>query len=167
MDLDAIEAEARALGLSQRSIEDLLARYVHAIDDDRLEHWPDLFAAACSYNILPAGNHEAGLPIGYMYCASQGTLRDRVTALREANVYEPQRYRHLLSAVRMLGTDDGAVRVQSGFTVTRIMDSGELTLFATGKYLDRIVLENGTPRFREKLVILDSDCVDSLLVIPL
>ena len=78
MDFDTIEAEATALGLSQRKVEDLLARYVHTIDDDRLEEWPDLFAAECSYNIVPARNREAGMPIGYMYCASQGMLRDRV-----------------------------------------------------------------------------------------
>ena len=167
MDFDTIEAEASALGLSQRKVEDLLARYVHTIDDDRLEEWPDLFAAECSYNILPARNREAGMPIGYMYCASQGMLRDRVTALRKANIYEPQRYRHMLGAVRMLGTEAGAVCVQSSVTVTRIMESGDLTLFSTGKYLDRVVVENGQPRFREKLVILDSECLDSLLVIPL
>ena len=107
------------------------------------------------------------MPIGYMYCASQGMLRDRVTALRKANIYEPQRYRHMLGAVRMLGTEAGAVCVQSSVTVTRIMESGDLTLFSTGKYLDRVVVENGQPRFREKLVILDSECLDSLLVIPL
>ncbi len=167
MDFDTIEAAAGALGLSQRKVEDLLARYVHTIDDDRLEDWPDLFAAECCYNILPAGNHEAGRPIGYMYCASQGMLRDRVTALRKANIYEPHRYRHMLGAVRILGTEAGAVCVQSSVTVTRIMESGDLLLFATGKYLDRIVVEDGQPRFREKLVILDSDCLDSLLVIPL
>lgn len=167
MDADAIEAEAGALGLSQRKVEDLLARYVHTVDDDRLEEWPDLFAAECCYNILPASNHEAGMPIGYMYCASQGMLRDRVTALRRANIYEPQRYRHMLGAIRMLGADDGAVRVQSGFTVTRIMERGDMALFATGKYLDRIVVEDGQTRFREKLVVLDSECLDSLLVIPL
>ncbi len=167
MNLDAIEAEAGALGLSQRIIEDLLARYVHTIDDDRLEEWPTLFATECGYNILPAAGHEADMPIGYMYCASQGMLRDRVTALRKANIYEPQRYRHMLGAVRMLGTEAGTVCVQSAFTVTRIMESGDMALFSTGKYLDRIVVENGQPRFREKLVILDSECLDSLLVIPL
>jgi len=167
VDAEAIDAEAGALGLSQRKVEDLLARYVHTIDDDRLEDWPDLFAAACSYNVLPANNHEGGMPIGYMYCASQGMLRDRVTALRKANIYEPHRYRHMLGAVRMLGTEADAVRVQSSFTVTRIMEAGGMTLFATGKYLDRVVVENGHPRFREKLVVLDSECLDSLLVIPL
>ena len=69
----------------------------------------------------------------------------------------------MLGAVRMLGTEAGAVCVQSSVTVTRIMESGDLTLFSTGKYLD----QNGQPRFREKLVILDSECIDSLLVIPL
>jgi anthranilate 1,2-dioxygenase small subunit len=47
------------------------------------------------------------------------------------------------------------------------MHSGETTLFATGCYHDRVVLENGEARFAEKVVILDSRLIDTLLAIPL
>ena len=29
-------------------------------------------------------------------------LKDRVSALREANIYEPQRYRHLVSSIKIV-----------------------------------------------------------------
>jgi hypothetical protein len=51
--------------------------------------------------------------------------------------------------------------------VARIMHTGETALFATGRYLDRIVLTGDTARFAEKSVILDSRQVDTLLAIPL
>ncbi len=51
--------------------------------------------------------------------------------------------------------------------VARIMHTGETVLFATGRYHDRIVLDGGEARFAEKLVILDSRLIDTLLALPL
>ena len=48
-----------------------------------------------------AENYEAGLPLGLIYATSKDMLKDRVSALRDANIYEPQRYRHLISGVRI------------------------------------------------------------------
>jgi hypothetical protein len=47
------------------------------------------------------------------------------------------------------------------------MHTGETALFATGRYLDRVVLQDGVARFAEKAVILDSRLIDTLLAIPL
>ncbi len=47
------------------------------------------------------------------------------------------------------------------------MHTGETALFATGCYRDRVVFEDGAARFAEKLVILDSRLIDTLLAIPL
>ncbi len=46
-------------------------------------------------------------------------------------------------------------------------DDGETTLFATGRYLDRLDV-GAIPAFRfiERLVVLDSQKIDTLLVIP-
>ena len=51
--------------------------------------------------------------------------------------------------------------------IARIMQSGETTLFATGRYLDRIDVGREPYRFIERLVVLDSQKIDTLLVIPL
>jgi anthranilate 1,2-dioxygenase small subunit/terephthalate 1,2-dioxygenase oxygenase component beta subunit len=97
-------------------------------------------------------------------------LRDRVRALRDANVYEAQRYRHVVG-VPLIAADaadgEGVVAAQTSFMVARIMHTGETALFATGRYHDRIVLSGGATRFAEKLVILDSRLIDTLLAIPL
>ena len=42
-----------------------------------------------------------------------------------------------------------------------------MDLFATGKYLDEIVLETAVAKFRERIVVLDSRNVDILMVVPL
>jgi anthranilate 1,2-dioxygenase small subunit len=47
------------------------------------------------------------------------------------------------------------------------MHNGDSQLFATGRYLDKIAVGETPFRFVERLVILDSRKVDTLLVLPL
>jgi 3-phenylpropionate/cinnamic acid dioxygenase small subunit len=148
-------------------VQDLNARYVQAIDDNKLEAWPDFFTENGRYRITTAENVERGLPLGMIYATSRAMLRDRVRSLRDANVYEAQRYRHIIGAPLIERGQDGAASAQTSFIVARIMHTGETALFATGRYQDRIVFEDGEARFAEKLVILDSRLIDTLLAIPL
>jgi len=151
----------------QLAVENLLARYVHALDDDRLEDWPEFFVENGRYRITTAENHERKLPLPIVYADSRAMLRDRVSALRHANIYEAQRYRHAVSSVLVESVEAGVVRASSNFQVVRIMHTGESTLFATGRYLDRIRTEISGLRFEERIVVLDSRAVDTLLAIPI
>ncbi len=151
----------------QFKVQDLNVRYIEAIDDDRLEAWPDFFREKCLYRITTAENEAQGLPIGFIYATSKAMLRDRIKALRQANVYEAQRYRHVLSAPRVISDQGGIVHVRTNFMVARIMHTGETMLFATGRYEDRVSVEGGQALFAEKSVIIDSRQVDTLLAIPL
>jgi anthranilate 1,2-dioxygenase small subunit/terephthalate 1,2-dioxygenase oxygenase component beta subunit len=148
-------------------IADLNARYADAIDADRLEAWPDFFLDNGRYRITTAENVAQGLPLSLIYATSRAMLRDRVTALREANVYEGQRYRHVLGTPLIAAVAADGVRARTSFMVARVMRTGETMLFATGCYEDRVVLDapDGA-RFAEKTVILDSRQVDTLLAIP-
>ncbi len=153
---------------AQLKVQDLLVRYVEAIDDDKLEAWPDFFVEQCRYVVTTADNLAQGLPLGLIYATSRAMLRDRVRSLRQANVYEAQRYRHVISPSRLEVSEGGLVRAQTNFIVVRIMHSGETIVFATGRYDDRIALDTAEgPRFVEKMVVLDSRLIDTLLAIPL
>jgi 3-phenylpropionate/cinnamic acid dioxygenase small subunit len=151
----------------QPQVAQLNAEYARAIDDDRLEDWPDFFAEPCLYTITSADNHRQGLPGGLMYADSKGMLSDRVAALRQANIYERQTYRHLIGQSAILDKSAGSVSTETPFLVVRIMRDGRMDLFATGRYLDAVVEEAGRLRFRERLVVCDSSRVDTLLAIPL
>ena len=145
----------------------LLADYAACIDADALEDWPDFFTEACHYKITTAYNHAHDLPAGLIYAHNRNMLLDRVAALRKANIYEPQRYRHIVSAPRITGVTSETIEAEISFLVVRIMHDGTTDLFATGRYLDRIDVSGERPRFVEKLVVLDSDKIDTLLAIPL
>jgi anthranilate 1,2-dioxygenase small subunit len=148
------------------AIEDLLADYAEAIDAGELERWPGFFTQDGEYQIITRESHEAGLPIGILYCGSRGMMEDRVRALRTANIYEPHGYRHMLGRPRF-DQQGGAFAVRSTFCVFRIAQDGDTVTFATGRYLDQIVSDGDALRFRSRRVVLDSRRVDILLVLPL
>lgn len=148
-------------------IEDFLADYAHCIDDDRLEEWPNFFAESGHYSIISRDGYAQGQPVGIMACSSRAMMRDRIFALREANIFEPHCYRHLLSAPRIHSVTAGIYRVESGYSVIRTMQEGESTVFSSGKYVDEVVLDGGAPLFRSRTVVCDSSRIDTLIVIPL
>ena len=153
--------------LRRLDIERLYADYAHCLDEDRLEEWPEFFTDDCAYRVTSAENFEAGLPLGLIHATSRNMLKDRVSALREANIYEPQCYRHLISAIRIERDMGDALDVVANFLVVRTMQDGAMSLFAAGRYVDRVVPRNGGWKFAAKEVVLDSRQIDTLLAIPL
>lgn len=148
-------------------VQDLIGEYAERIDEDRLEEWPDLFEDPCRYLAISRSNHEAGMRQGVMYAASRGMLLDRVFSIRRANLFEPHRYRHVIGPIRLKSMEANVATVHSHFIVARIMQDGTTSLFATGRYVDRINTGKVPFRFQERIVVLDSDKIDTLLAIPL
>jgi anthranilate 1,2-dioxygenase small subunit len=94
-------------------------------------------------------------------------LKDRVSALREANIYERQSYRHILGQPSILQESAVEVRSETSFLVARIVLDGDTDIFATGRYLDLYKIEDGKVRLNERIVVCDSSRVDTLLALPL
>lgn len=153
--------------LGNRLIE-LNSEYARAIDDGRFEAWPGFFFPDCLYKLTSADNHAQGMPAGLMYADSRRMLEDRISALRVANIYERQRYRHIVGLPAVLGIDAGQVRTEAAFLIVRIMRDGRMDVFATGRYLDLVEEDaGGALRFRERIVVTDSNRFDTLVAIPL
>ena len=145
----------------------LNADYARCIDDDRLEEWPGFFLEHCLYKITTADNLAKGYEAGLIYADSRAMLQDRVSALRQANVYERQRYRHIVGLPVVLGQADGAAEVETPFLIVRIMREGTMDVFATGCYRDKVKPdEAGALRFAERIVVCDGRRFDTLVAIP-
>lgn len=143
------------------------AAYANAIDSDALEQWPAFFTENCRYRITHIENEREGLPAGVVYADSRAMLEDRVASLRVANIYERQRYRHLLGVPLVESADGAGAVARTPFMVARIMATGETLLFATGVYQDRFVLADGELLLAERVVVCDSTVTDTLLALPL
>lgn len=148
------------------------AQYARCIDADELERWPEFFADECFYMVTTADNHREGLAAGLIWANSKGMIKDRVSALREANIYERHSYRHVfgqpLALPTQAGDAPGQPRTETSFLVVRIMRDGTSDVFASGRYLDWWAFTDGEPpRLRERVVICDSKRIDTLLALPL
>jgi len=148
----------------------LNAAYADAIDSDRLEEWPGFFVETCRYVITTAENHRAGLAAGLVWADSRAMLEDRVAALRRANIFERQCYRHILGLPLLRGEMDGVVTAETPFLVVRTMRDGRMDLFAAGRYLDLVapgVAPGEAPLFVERIAVCDNTRFDTLLALPL
>jgi 3-phenylpropionate/cinnamic acid dioxygenase small subunit len=104
---------------------------------------------------------------GIVYADSRAMLRDRVTALRRANIYERQSYRHIIGLPLIISNGTGGSAAETPFLVVRIKREGRTDLFATGVYIDRLREEASQLRFVERIVVCDNTHFDTLLAVPL
>jgi len=145
----------------------LNAAYARVIDTEQFEQWPELFHDDCLYKVTTADNLAQGMEAGVMYADSRAMLQDRVSALRTANIYERQRYRHIVGLPVVLGETDGAAEVETPFLIVRIMRDGTMDVFATGCYRDKVRPNGaGELRFAERIVVCDGGRFDTLVAIP-
>jgi 3-phenylpropionate/cinnamic acid dioxygenase small subunit len=139
-----------------------------ALDSGRLEAWPGFFLPRCLYKVTTADNHAKGYQAGLIYADSRAMLEDRVAALREANIYERQRYRHILGLPLIVAETTDGLRAETSFIVVRTMRDGQMMIFAAGVYLDTLRRDESEAwRYAERIVVCDSQRFDTLLAIPL
>jgi 3-phenylpropionate/cinnamic acid dioxygenase small subunit len=151
---------------TKNKVEQLLHDYADCIDEERYEDWPELFLPSASYRIVTREQLRDKLRIGVMECRNRAMMRDRIYSMRNANIFAPHHYRHLLGSIRVVSEADGVAKVRSGFALVRIMGDGRTDLFLSGAYVDEIDLQGEQPRFAQRTVVLDSSRVDTLIVIP-
>jgi len=73
----------------------------------------------------------------------------------------------MIGALRLLVSSPGRVQPESNFQVVRTMVDGTMSIFACGRSLDTIAIQGDTLKLSERIVVLDSRQIDTLLVIPL
>jgi salicylate 5-hydroxylase small subunit len=148
-------------------VEDLLHAYGAVLDAEELDKWPEFFTEDCFYQIIPRDNYERGLPLALMRCESKGMLKDRVFAIRDTMMYEPRYLRHLISGIRVTAIDSAGMTVEASYAVFETPLNEPTRVFNVGRYVDRVVRQNGQLKFAEKHCIFDSLLVLNSLVMPI
>lgn len=166
-----MSATERYLNLNARELrlelEELYADYMGCLNDARFEDWPQFFTDVCTYKIIPRENVERGLPLATWLCESKGYLKDRVVAIRKTMMYAPRYVRRLTSGIRVLGWEGEALRVKIDYLALETLRDETTRVFSTGEHRDRIVVDDGRLKFREKLIVFDSELVPNSLIYPL
>jgi salicylate 5-hydroxylase small subunit len=160
----------RAPGLSAElrfEIADLYAEYAACLDEGRFEEWPDFFTEDCTYKIVPRENFDCGLPLCTVWAESRRMLQDRVVGITQTMMFQPHYWRHVVGPIRILEHDgDRRVRVDANYAVFRTIPDEPSEVFQVGRYLDEIVRDDGSLRFREKLCVFDTLTIKNSLIYP-
>ena len=166
-----MSAAERYLALSagelRLAVEELYADYAACLDEERFEDWPEFFTDPCLYKIVPRENFERGLPLATWLCESKGFLADRVTAIRKTAVYAPRYLRRMVSGIRVLGWTDAVLEVRASYLAVETLQDELTRVFNAGQYRDKLIVDGGKLKFREKLCIFDSTLVPNSLIYPL
>ncbi|CAB3886533.1 Anthranilate 1,2-dioxygenase small subunit [Achromobacter aegrifaciens] len=148
-------------------LRDFYDDYAYCLDEDRLEDWPAFFAEDCHYRVLSRENHDAGLPLGLIYCMNKNMVRDRVTALRETTMFEPRSLRHFISGVRVLEVQGDHIVAQANFAVMESLSDREPTLNMVGRYLDVVRVTPEGLAFSRRDCVYDNYRVRTSLIVPI
>jgi len=151
----------------RQALEALTTAYVHTLDDGAYERWPDFFTEDCVYKIIPRENYENDLPLAIWYCQGRGMLRDRVTAIRETQLYAPRAMRHITGNALIRDTAGGALHAVTNYAVYESTLDRTTEVFNVGRYIDRLVVEDGRLKFAEKLCVFDTSLVPTSLIFPI
>ena len=149
------------------SVWALYADYALYADGGKYDDWLGLFAKECSYQVIPKENFDRGLPAGLIYCDSRGMLEDRIQTLQIASKYNIHTDRHMIGIPRITPVDSDGLFVEAPFSVYQTEQEGTTRLFATGLYRDRLSRNGKGLKISQKLVVLDTFAVPSLLATPL
>ncbi len=152
--------------ISRDELAEFYALYTEALDDVRLEEWPDFFTEDCLFRIIPRGNFERGRTLSTMQAESRGMLQDRVTGLRRTQVYAPRYYRRFLSNIRIVTHEDAGARVRQNVLVVQTLIDKQSEIVLCGVAHDLVVRNEERLRFRERVIAFDSEMIPNSLVYP-
>ena len=153
--------------VSTETIRDFIAASVACLDDDRLEDWVGFFAEQATYRIVSRENHVRGLPLSLLLCEGLDMIRDRVTSLRNANIYNIHWDCHILGRSLIERLSDSEYRAVTPYCVYQTSQEGVSFLFSVGHYHDRLSIQGQQPALLERLVVSDTGAIKSNLSTPI
>lgn len=147
-------------------VEKLVVDSAMFIDRDELDAWMDCFEPDGRYIVLPRENRLLNLPVGIIHCENRARIEDRIVCLRHANKFNPHFDRHIVSLPRILSVEGDVARVETNFMVVQTSKTGESRLFCAGVYEDRIRVNGHPAKFVERIAVVDTFTVPTLMATP-
>jgi salicylate 5-hydroxylase small subunit len=141
--------------------------YFDALDEGRLEEWPEFFVEQCTYRIIPRENYAAGQGLCIMQADSKGMLTDRVRAILQTQVYAPRYYRSYYSGLRIVKASAKEWEVRQNVLIVQTLLNKPSEILGCGAGRDRVVAnESGELKFLERTLILDTEMIRNSVIYP-
>ncbi len=148
------------------ALEALYDAYYNTLDDVALEDWPNYFTQTCLYRVIPRENFERGYTLSTMQAESRGMLRDRVSGLTRAQMYAPRYYRRFPGPLRIVECDAEGARTRHNLLLVQTLIDRPTEIVLSAVCHDLIVEDAGQLRFRERVVVFDSEMIPNSLIYP-
>jgi salicylate 5-hydroxylase small subunit len=152
--------------ITRDTLRDFYDDYYNALDDLRLEEWPAFFTEDCIYRVIPRENFEAGYTLSTIYAESRGMLIDRVMGLTRTQMFAPRYYRRFPGPLRIVSQDDEITRTRHNLLVVQTLIDKKTEIVLSAACHDELVLDDGHPRLRQRIVVFDSEMIPNSLIYP-
>ena len=153
--------------LLQFQLDQLNADYAAALDDKRLDDWPEFFVEDGCYTVQARENFDRGLPLALMALESQGMMKDRVYGVTQTIFHAPYYTRHVVSPARLLSVDAGVMHAEANYAVFRTRPAGVSEVYSVGRYIDEVIKKGDSLKFRRRLCVYDSEMILNSLIYPI
>jgi 3-phenylpropionate/cinnamic acid dioxygenase small subunit len=142
---------------TERAVTALIYKAARLADDRDFVGWMELFTDDGEYSAV---THEN---LGYKGLrlfrdVGRNAIYERVAYLMGVWQVPRAKTLHLVSNIEVsAGEDAGSAHAVSNFIMTRTADLEHSVLHAAGRYIDRVERRGGAWRFRDRLVVVDSN----------
>ena len=148
--------------LTRTDVEDFFYHEAALLDEWRLEEWLDLFTIDCVYEIPAPDRPDDDPAMSFSLIHDhRPMLEQRVIRLTKPTAHAEfphSRTRHLVTNVRILGSQDDELKVAANFAVFRMRNGVEVTYVGRYEYLLTASAEG--IKIRHRKVILDQEVLD-------
>lgn len=148
-------------------VEDMIVKSAMMVNRLDLDGWIDLFLPEAKYLVIPRENRDCGYPIAIISCQSRAVIEDRILVLNSASKYNPHYDRHILSRTDVRAVNGDVVSTETNFMIVQSTKEGESKLFCAGCYEDEITLAGETPKFLQRVAVVDTFSVPNLIATPI
>lgn len=162
-----MSADAAATLDLRWALNDLYAAYAACLDEGRFDDWVSFFTPEAIYRVIPRENHDQGLPLATMNLSGTGMMRDRVYAVQSTLFHAPYYQRHVIGPARITARSGGVINAEANYLVIRTKRDAMSEVYNAGRYLDRVVMDQGKLLFAEKICVFDSDLIPNSLIYPI
>lgn len=156
----------------QVAVDQLNAAYAAALDapvgSEAFNAWADFFTDDCLYKVTSRENADRGFLLALMAYESKGMLRDRLYGVSQTLYHAPYYQRHVVSSARVaLAEDDkSAIVARASVAVFRTKPGQASEVFLVGEYRDLLVNTEAGLKFKERVVVYDTEMILNSLIYP-
>lgn len=137
------------------------------LDEMELEAWVALFAGDARYMVISRENFDQGLPHATIYCDGRGMMEDRVTAIRQALIFEERALRHMISCVRINRREGDRLHTQANFMMVESLVEHPSAIVMVGRYLDVLTEREGGFTIHSRQCVFDNYWTPRSVIVPI